>query len=277
MTTTDSFRSLRVERAADGVVDVVLIGPGKGNAMGPDFWREMPELFGTLDADEGVRAIVIRGDGKHFSYGLDLLAMSAELGPLIQGNNLALARTRLLDLIGRMQSACDLVARCRKPVIAAIHGWCIGGGLDLASACDIRLASKDARISLREVKVAMVADIGSIQRLPRIIGDAHARELAYTGKDIDATRALRIGLVNDVFDTPEDLVREARSLARSIAENPPLVVQGIKQVMDYCADKSLADGLRYVAVWNAAFLQSHDLGEAMAAFVEKRPAVFKGE
>jgi enoyl-CoA hydratase len=274
---TDSFRSLRVERADNGVVDVVLTGPGKGNAMGPDFWREMPVLFTALDADESVRAIVIRGDGKHFSYGLDLLAMSAELGPLIQGDNLALARTRLLDLIGRMQQACDRVARCRKPVVAAIHGWCIGGGLDLASACDIRLASSDARISLREVKVAMVADIGSIQRLPRIIGEAHTRELAYTGKDIDAARALRIGLVSDVYDTPETLLREAGTLAQSIAANPPLVVQGIKQVMDYCADKSLADGLRYVAVWNAAFLQSQDLGEAMAAFLEKRPAVFKGE
>lgn len=274
---TDSYRSLRVERADNGVVDVVLTGPGKGNAMGPDFWREMPELFTALDADESVRAIVIRGEGKHFSYGLDLLAMSAELGPLIQGDNLALARTRLLDLIGRMQQACDRVARCRKPVVAAIHGWCIGGGLDLASACDIRLASGDARISLREVKVAMVADIGSIQRLPRIIGEAHTRELAYTGKDIDAARALRIGLVSDVYDTPEALLREARALAHSIASNPPLVVQGIKQVMDYCADKSLADGLRYVAVWNAAFLQSQDLGEAMAAFLEKRPAVFKGE
>jgi enoyl-CoA hydratase len=162
-------------------------------------------------------------------------------------------------------------------VIAAIQGWCIGGGLDLASACDIRLASSDAKISLREVKVAMVADIGSIQRLPRIIGEGHTRELAYTGRDIDAARALRIGLVNDVYDSHEDLLREARALARNIADNPPLVVQGAKQVIDYCADKSLADGLRYVAVWNAAFLQSQDLGEAMAAFVEKRPAKFRGE
>ncbi len=273
---TDTYRSLRLERH-DGIVDVVLTGPGKGNAMGPDFWREMPELFAALDGDESVRAIVIRGDGKHFSYGLDLVAMSADLGPLIQGDNLALARTRLLDLIGRMQQACDRVARCRKPVIAAIHGWCIGGGLDLASACDIRIAASDAKISLREVKVAMVADIGSIQRLPRIIGEAHTRELAYTGRDIDAARALRIGLVNDVYETADDVVREAHVLARAIAENPPLVVQGVKQVMDYCADKSVDDGLRYVAVWNAAFLQSQDLGEAMAAFIEKRPPVFKGE
>ncbi len=273
----ESHRSLRIERSDDGLVEVVLTGPGKGNTMGPDYWREMPEVFTALDADESVRAIIVRGDGKNFSYGLDLMAMSAELGPLIQGDNLAAARTRLLDLIERFQQACDRVARCRHPVIAALHGWCVGGGLDLAAACDIRLASSDAKISLREVKVAMVADVGSLQRLPRIIGEAHTRELAYTGRDIDSARALRIGLVTDVYDTPEDLLREARALARAIAANPPLVVQGIKQVIDYCADKSLADGLRFVAVWNAAFLQSNDLGEAMAAFVEKRPAAFKGQ
>ena len=272
----DSYRSLRVERN-DGLVEVVLIGPGKGNTMGPDFWREMPALFTALDVDESVRAIVVRGEGKHFSYGLDLTAMFSELGPLIQGDNLAAARTQLLDLIGRMQQACDRVARCRKPVIAAIQGWCVGGGLDLVSACDIRLASTDAKISLREVKVAMVADVGSLQRLPRIIGDAHTRELAFTGRDIDAARALRIGLVNDVYETHDELLSQARALARSIAANPPIVVQGAKQVLDYCADKSLADGLRYVALWNAAFLQSRDLGEAFAAFMEKRPPVFTGE
>lgn len=274
---TGSYRSLRIERSDSGLVEVVLMGPGKGNTMGPDYWREMPEVFTRLDADESVRAIIVRGDGKHFSYGLDLVAMSAELGPLILGNNLAGARTRLLELIERFQQSCDRVARCRHPVIAALHGWCVGGGLDLAAACDLRLASSDARISLREVRVAMVADVGSLQRLPRIIGEAHTRELAYTGRDLDAARALRIGLVTDVYGTPDDLLREARSLARTIAANPPLVVQGIKHVMDYCADKSLADGLRFVAVWNAAFLQSSDLGEAMAAFVDKRPPTFTGE
>jgi enoyl-CoA hydratase len=245
--------------------------------MGPDFWREMPELFASLDGDDEIRVVVVRGEGGQFSYGLDLAAMMGELGQHLGGENLAGDRMRLLDLIGGMQGACDLVARCRKPVIAAIAGWCIGGGLDLASACDIRLCSASARFSLREVKVAMVADIGSLQRLPRIIGDGNTRELAFTGKDIDSARALKIGLVSDVYDSEDALLEASRKLARDIADNPPLVVQGIKQVMNYCADKSTADGLRYVAVWNAAFLQSNDLGEAMAAFRERRPPRFSGK
>jgi enoyl-CoA hydratase len=267
------YRSLRVEWA-DGVAEVVLIGPGKGNAMGPDFWREMPILFEELDRDETTRVILIRGEGDQFSYGLDLGAMVGEISG--SGENLAAERTRLLDQIGEMQSACDRVATCRKPAIAAISGWCIGAGLDLIAACDIRLCSANARFSLREAKMAIVADIGSLQRLPRIIGEGNTRELAFTGKDIDAERALRIGLVNDIYESGESLLEAARKLGREIASNPPLVVQGIKQVMNYCTDKSLADGLRYVAVWNSAFLHSHDLGEAFAAFRERRPPQFEG-
>ena len=272
---SENRRAISVDKNG-AIAEVVLIGPGKGNAMGPDFWREMPELFAALDRDEETRVVLIRGDGANFSYGLDLATMMNEMGPHLAGQTLAAQRTRLLDLIGDMQKACALVAECRKPVIAAVAGWCIGGGLDLISACDIRLCSTDARFSLREVKVAMVADIGSIQRLPRIIGDGNTRELAFTGKDIDATRALGIGLVSAVYEGQDALLEAARMLAREIAANPALVVQGIKQVMNYCADKSTSDGLRYVAVWNAAFLQSNDLAEAMSAFVERRSPNFTG-
>jgi enoyl-CoA hydratase len=270
-----NYKSLRVE-SDDAVAEITLTGPGKGNAMGPDFWREMPALFATLDRDERTRAVIIRGEGESFSFGLDLMAMMSEMGPHLTGQGLASERTRLLDLIDGMQKACDRVAQCRKPVIAAIGGWCIGGGLDLASACDVRLCSADARFSLREVKVAMVADIGSLQRLPHIIGEAHTRELAFTGKNINADRALRIGLVSDVLETQADLLEAARGLAREIAANPPLVVQGIKQVMNYSIDRSIADGLRYVATWNSAFLQSEDLAEALSAFRERREPRFKG-
>ena len=272
---SDEYKAIRLEKT-DGIAEVILTGPGKGNAMGPDFWREMPDLFARLDGDEAVRAIIVRGAGEQFSYGLDLAAMMGNLAQPVDGTNLAAERTAMLDMVLEMQQAFDRVEACRKPVIAAISGWCIGGGLDLIAACDVRLCSKEARFSLREVKVAIVADLGSLQRLPRIIGEGNTRELALTGKDIPATRALAMNLVNEVYETPEALLDAARRMAREIAANPPLVVQGIKRVMNYCADKSVKDGLEYVAVWNSAFLQSHDLGEAMAAFMERRPPRFKG-
>jgi enoyl-CoA hydratase len=271
-----AYQSLRIEKA-DGIAEVILIGPGKGNAMGPDFWREMPEAIRALEADESVRVVLVRGEGKNFSYGLDLAAMTETLGPLIGGDtNLAFERTKLLQLIQSMQGATEGLARCRKPVLAAVHGWCIGGGIDLIAACDFRYCSRDAKFSLREAKVGIIADLGALQRLPRIIGEGHTRELAYTAGDFDAERALRMGLVNEVFESPEALLAGARATARKIADNPPLVVQGAKQVMEYCADKSIEDGLRYVAVWNAAFLQSNDLTEAFAAFMERRPPRFQG-
>ncbi len=271
-----AYRSLRVERAGEGVAEVALRGPGKGNAMGPDFWREMPKVFAALDRDESVRAVLLRGEGAHFSYGLDLPAMMAEPGLRVVGENLAAERTQLLDMILRMQTACTAVAECRKPVIAAVSGWCIGAGLDLISACDVRLCSAEARFSVREVRLAIVADMGSLQRLPAIIGQGYTRELAFTGKDFDAARALRMGLVSEVYDTPEVLREAAHAMARDIAANPPLVVQGIKRVLNDCQGKSVDDGLRYVALWNAAFLQSRDLGEALSAFVERRPPHFEG-
>ncbi len=270
---TDGYKSIRLEKS-DAVAEVVLTGPGKGNAMGPDFWREMPEIFAALDRDDQTRAVIIRGEGDNFSFGLDLQSMMSNLD--FGGANMAAERTRLLDMVSEMQQSFDRVALCRKPVIAAISGWCVGGGVDLIAACDIRICSSEARFSLREVKVAIVADLGSLQRLPRIIGEGATRELAFTGKDITASRALAINLVSEVFETRDDALEAARRVAREIAENPPLVVQGIKRVMNYCADKSTADGLGYVAAWNAAFLQSNDLAEAMAAFKERRPPQFKG-
>lgn len=269
------YKSVKLEKS-EAVAEVTLIGPGKGNAMGPDFWREMPELFASLDRDDETRVVIIRGAGDHFSYGLDLQSMMSDLGQHFGGTNLAAERTRLLDLIGDLQQAFDRVASCRKPVIAAINGWCIGGGVDLIAACDIRLCSCASRFSLREVKIAIVADLGSLQRLPRIIGEGNTRELAFTGKDITASRALAINLVNEVFDTPEATIEAARQMAREIADNPPLVVQGIKRVMNYTSEKAVADGLGYVAAWNAAFLQSNDLMEAMTAFMERRAPQFKG-
>ena len=176
-----------------------------------------------------------------------------------------------------MQSGINAVADCRKPVIAAVAGWCIGGGVDLITAADIRLASADAKFSVREVRVAIVADMGSLARLPLIIGDGHTRELALTGKDIDAARADKIGLVNDVYADQEALLAAARAQAAEIAALPPLVVQGTMNVLDHSRAARVDDSLRYVAAWNAAFLPSNDLTEAITAVFEKRAPQFKGE
>ncbi|MGX7827816.1 crotonase/enoyl-CoA hydratase family protein [Actinokineospora sp. 24-640] len=273
---TENLVSLKVD-IADHVAEVTLLGPGKGNAMGPDFWRELPVVFTALDADPEVRAVVLTGSGAHFSYGLDLPAMMPSWGDLLGGEALAAPRTRFLDQIRALQEAVTSVAACRKPVIAAVSGWCIGGGVDVIAAADVRLASAEAKFSVREVKVAIVADLGSLQRLAGIIGEGHVRELAYTGRDIDAARAERIGLVNDVYPDQGELLAAARAMAADIAANPPLVVQGTKDVLNHDRERRVADGLRYVATWNAAFLPSKDLGEAVQAFLARRPPTFTGE
>lgn len=260
----------------EGVAEVTLIGPGKGNAMGLDFFKELPDVFEDLDRDDAVRAVVIRGKGGVFSYGLDIRGVAPTLMPLIAPENLAKERTQLLRVIADWQKGFDTVARCNKPVVAAIAGPCIGGGMDLASACDIRFCSADAKFSVREVKLAIVADMGSLQRLPRIIGQGQTRELAFTGKDIDAATALRINLVNEVLADEAALLDKARATAKEIAQNPPLAVQGIKQVLGFGEDRRVLESERFVAVWNSAFLSSKDLVEAMTAFMEKRAPKFTG-
>jgi len=269
------MKSLRVDRT-DHVAEVTLLGPGKGNAMGPDLWEELPMAFAGLDADEEVRAVVLTGSGANFSYGLDLPAMMPTWTEVLGSEAQAGPRTRFLGEIRRLQAAVSSVAACRKPVVAAVSGWCIGAGVDLIAAADCRVASADAKFSVREVKVAIIADLGSLQRLAGIIGEGHLRELALTGKDIDAGRAERIGLVNDVYPDQEASLAAARRLAAEIAANPPLVVQGAKEILNEGREPAVAAGLRHVAAWNAAFLPSQDLTEAMRAFLEKRPASFRG-
>jgi len=274
-TTYKAFESLSI--AVEGHVAAVgLRASGKASRMGPSFWSEMPDAFAALDRDDEVRAVLLRGEGEHFSYGLDLATMGGAIGPVLGDAAMAKERTELLTTIEKMQRAISCVASCRKPVIAAIHGWCIGGGVDLATACDVRLASADARFSVREVRLAMVADVGTLARLPAIVGQGHARELAFTGDDIDAARALRVGLVNDVFASHESLFAAGQALAAKIAANPPLVVMGIKQVLNAASERAAAESLRTVALWNAAFLPSHDLREAIAAFAGRRPPSFEG-
>jgi enoyl-CoA hydratase len=263
-------------RIADHIAEVTLIGPGKHNAMGPDFWQELPVLFAELDADPEVRAVVLAGSGRNFSVGLDLAAINPVFDAVLADRSLAAQRTDFHNKLIRMQRAMTAVAECHKPVVAAVHGVCFGGGVDLIAAADIRYASADAKFSVREVKVAIVADAGSLHRLPAIIGDGHLRELAFTGKEITAARAEKIGLVNDVLPDAASALRQARATAREIAANPPLVVHGVKDVLGRERAGAVADGLKYVAAWNSAFLPSEDLTEALEAVSEGRQPRFKG-
>ncbi|MDA4108270.1 crotonase/enoyl-CoA hydratase family protein [Mycolicibacterium holsaticum] len=271
-----TYESVTVD-IADHVATVTLIGPGKGNAMGPAFWAEMPEVFAELDADRDVRAIVLTGSGKNFSYGLDVPAMGDTLSGVLTDGASARPRADFHATVLRMQGSISAVADCRTPTIASVHGWCIGGGVDLISAVDIRYASADAKFSVREIKLAMVADVGSLARLPLILNDGHLRELALTGKDIDAARAERIGLVNDVYADAEASLAAAHATAAEIAANPPLTVAGVKDVLDQQRIARVSESLRYVAAWNSAFLPSKDLTEGISAAFGKRPPNFTGE
>jgi enoyl-CoA hydratase len=279
--TVDSFSSEVLTLEVDGhVATLWLDRPEKRNAMGPAFWSDLPVAMAAIVSDPEVRVVVLAARGPHFSVGLDLVAMSGITGgaggangtPSSPASRAAAARAEIV----RLQASVTAVAACPLPVIAAVHGYCIGGGVDLVAACDIRLASADAVFSVREAKVAIVADIGSLQRLPHIIGKGHVAELAFTGKDIDAARAESIGLVNSVSDDAEAVLAAARAMADEIAANSPLAVQGTKAVLAASEDRSVAEGLDYVATWNAGHMASDDLTEAMVAFVEKRPAVFTG-
>jgi enoyl-CoA hydratase len=277
----DTFASEVISlEASDHVATLWLDRPEKRNALGPAFWTDLPLAVAAITADRGIRAVVVAARGPHFSVGLDLVAMSGLVGPPEGGDGprasaAARAQSARAEVL-RLQASVTAIAECPLPVIAAIHGYCIGGGVDIAAACDIRLASADALLSVRETKVAIVADLGSLQRLPRIIGKGHVAELAYTGKDITAARAREIGLVNDVSADADSVLADARALAAEIAANSPLAVQGTKAVLSACEDRSVADGLDYVATWNAGFLASDDLVEAMGAFLEKRPPTFTG-
>lgn len=255
------------------VAEVFLDRPEKSNAMSPAFWPEIRDVFEKIDADPDIRVAVLAGKGKNFCAGLDLIASAESFGAGINAGEMQSFYHHILE----MQESLNVIEECKKPVIAAVHAACIGGGLDLIAACDIRLASSDARFSLREAMVAMIADIGSLNRLPHIIGQGHTRELAFTAKDIDAERALRIGLLNDVYPDRDSCLAAARELADEIASAAPLAVQGAKEVLNYCLDKSIREGLEYVAARNCLVLRSADIMEAMTAFMQKRKPEFKGK
>ncbi|MEN1729133.1 MAG: enoyl-CoA hydratase-related protein [Pseudomonadota bacterium] len=268
------LKSIRIDRTADHVAEIILLGPGHGNAMGPDFWRELPGVVASLSEDAELRCLIVRGEGSHFTYGLDLPGMAQEMGGMLQGG--AAGRAALAKAASDMVSGFDALANSRLPVVAAVDGWCIGAGIEMIAACDIRLASAQARFALREVKVGIVPDLGGIQRLPHLVGEGWARELALTGDEISAAQAQAMGLLTHVCEDGEALLEAARAKAQQIAANPPLVTAGIKQVMNARIDGGVSHGNREAATLNGMFMQSEDFAEAMRAFMEKREPRFKG-
>ncbi len=247
------------------------------NAMGSALWRDLPLAAAAIAAEPDVRVLIIAAKGPHFSVGLDLKEFGGGFAAPSSSSSRAASNAQAYQAVRTMQASVTSIADLTVPVIAAIHGYCIGGGVDLVSACDVRLCASDAKFSVRETKVAIVADLGSLQRLPKIISAGHLAELAYTGKDIDATRALAIGLVNAVYDNSDEVLAGARALALEIAQNSPLAVQGTKAVLAANDGHTVHEGLVFVARWNTMYLQSNDLREAMMAFMEKRPPVFNGD
>lgn len=260
----------------DGVATVWLNRPERLNAMNAPAWADLPPIMGGLSADDAVRVVVIAARGRAFTAGIDL----NEMGPLIVepgAGSTVEHRRRFLRKVKALQHTFSSLADCPKPVVAAVHGPCIGAGLDLITACDIRIASADAVFSLRETRLAMVADVGTLQRLPRIIGPGKVAELAYTGRDFTAEEALAMGLVNLVVDDREAAIGSAHEMARRIAANSPLAVQGAKAVLRASEGRSTEDGLDYVALWNTAFIHSEDVAEAVAAHLEGRDPEFEGK
>jgi len=252
--------------------------PDARNAMGRALFTDLPLAAQEVAANSDIRVLVIAAKGPAFTVGLDLKTMGGNLGASSNAKSSAVANSNFYDSILRMQDANTCFAELKIPVIAAVHGYCLGGGIDLITACDIRLCSSDTVFSVREAKIAIVADLGTLQRLPRIVSAGHVAELAYTAKDFDASHAERIGLVNRVAgDNAESVLAAAYELANEIAANSPLAVQGTKAVLNANDGRTIDEGLKFVANWNALYINSNDLKEAFTAFIERRPAVFNGD
>lgn len=268
------FQTLQIDTVEAGIARLLFTGTGRGNAMGPAFWDELPLAVQSLATRKDIRVLLVQGSGAHYSYGLDLPGMAGRFGEVLADG--AAGRAAIIRMAAHMQSGFNALAALPQPVIACIDGWCIGAGVEMIAACDLRLGTAAARFALREVNVGIVADLGGIQRLPYLIGEGLARELALTGRDMDAPRAERCGLLNSVHADAPALDAAALELARRLAAQPPLVLAGIKQVMNARFEGSVLAGLREAATLNGLLMQSEDFAEAMRAFMEKRPPVYQG-
>jgi enoyl-CoA hydratase len=265
------YQAFRVE-LADKIARVTINRPDKRNAMNSDFWTEIIDIFRWVDRTDEVRVVVLTGAGEHFSSGIDLNLLAQVAG--MMGKDVGRNAEALRRKIRELQASFTAVDQCRKPVLAAIQGYCLGGAIDLIAACDMRYATQDAQFSIKEIDMGMAADVGTLQRLPRIIGDGMMRELAFTGRVINGTEAQRIGLVNRTWNSQQELLDGVLRIAAEIAAKSPIAIRGTKEMIRYSRDHRVDDGLEYIATWNAAMLQSADLRVAMAAHMNKQKPEF---
>lgn len=273
MMKSDVIRVERPEAFGGAVAHLILDRPEKANAMGEEFWRDLPAIMEALDAAAEVRAAVISAEGRHFTSGIDL-AMFSGIADFAEGEP-ARGAYALRKMILRLQDTFTSMERARIPVICAVHGACVGGGIDLTTAADIRLAAADAYFAVEEVNVGMAADVGTLQRLPKIVPPGIAKELCYTGRRFGPEEAKAIGFVNEVYEDRQAVVAAALDLAGEIAAKSPLAVAGIKRSLNYAIDHPVEEGLEQIATWNAGMLRGEDLMEAMRARMAKEPGRFK--
>lgn len=254
------------------VATVSLNRPDKANSMNAAMWTELQACFEWLDEEPSVRAVILAGNGNHFCAGLDL----AMFGGLHGTSSEPSRRTEhFRRTILKLQANLTAIEQCRKPVLAAIHRTCIGGGVDMTCCADMRYATEDAYFSIREIDIGMVADVGTLQRLPKLIPDGVVRELAYTGRNMDAEEAREVGFVNRVFEDRDTMMHEVTAIARNIASKSPLAVRGSKEMLLYSRDHSVQEGLNYVATWNSGMLSVADVEAGIKAQAEKKPVVYE--
>ena len=261
---------------ADHIANLVLSRPDELNTMSRDFWVELGDVLEEINKDSDVRVVVMSSTGKHFCAGMDLNAFSNGVDNIPDDKKPDHARIgeAVYRVAKELQEYISNLEKIRVPVIAAIHGGCIGGAVDLVTACDIRLASQDAFFCIQEINIGMAADVGTLQRLPKIIPDSKMREMAYTGRRMYADEAKENGLVSNAYESHEKLLEAANELAREIASKSPVAIYGLKAVMNYSRDHTVSEGLEYNALWSGAMLSQKDMAEAMTANVEKRDASF---
>ncbi|XP_058136188.1 delta(3,5)-Delta(2,4)-dienoyl-CoA isomerase, mitochondrial [Dasypus novemcinctus] len=265
-----NYESLRVTSAQKHILHVQLNRPEKRNAMNKAFWREMVECFNKIAQDSDCRVVVISGAGKMFTSGIDLMDMASHIMQP-RGEDVARMSWYLRDIISRYQETFSVIEKCPKPVIAAIHGGCIGAGVDLITACDIRYCAQDAFFQVKEVDIGLAADVGTLQRLPRIIGNQSlVNELVFTARKMMADEAQDSGLVSRVFPSQEAMLDAALALAAEISSKSPVAVQGSKINLLYSRDHSVADGLNFMTAWNMSMLQTEDIVKSVQAAMEKK-------